>query len=251
MERLQERVPGPCDRVSETDPAALVASRRWADLVAFLSPQQRLVVTLYYAEDQSVATIAETTQIASGTVKSALPKACTNLRRVLDAPSDDGEEARPQLFAAVPRLPDPSESLATVAIGPVGVVLKEPAGEWITLIGPDGSVERLATGDEISYLVVGPGSVVHGFGEPVFDDDNAVAPRGFASPRPASGAGETVAVGELDVNGYLEIPPFFVGNGPDGIIDRGRQVGETLIEHVDETGAPFEPDDGLPHSCLL
>ena len=94
VERLQEQVPGPRDRASETDPAALVASRRWSDLVASLSPQQRLVATLYYAEDQSVATIAETMQIASGTVKSALSKARTNLRRVLDAPSSDGEGPR-------------------------------------------------------------------------------------------------------------------------------------------------------------
>jgi RNA polymerase sigma-70 factor (ECF subfamily) len=94
VERLQERMPDPGDAGSETDPAALVASRRWSELVASLSPQQRLVATLYYAEDQSVATIAETMQLASGTVKSALSKARTNLRRVLDAPSGDGEEAR-------------------------------------------------------------------------------------------------------------------------------------------------------------
>ena len=82
-----------------TDPAHQVASLRWNDLVAPLPPQQRLAATLYYAEDQSVATIAATMDIATGTVKSALSKARNNLRRALDAPhqptgDDEEKEAR-------------------------------------------------------------------------------------------------------------------------------------------------------------
>ncbi len=97
VERMQVRTETePVPGTGVTDPAHLAASRRWSDLVASLSPQQRLAATLYYAEDQSVATIAETMEIATGTVKSALSKARTNLRRILDAPSPagDDEEAR-------------------------------------------------------------------------------------------------------------------------------------------------------------
>ena len=71
-----------------------MATREWGDLVASLSPQQRLAATLFYAEDQSVATVAEAMNVATGTVKSALSKARNNLRRVLDAPAANDEEAR-------------------------------------------------------------------------------------------------------------------------------------------------------------
>lgn len=100
VERMQSRsdtdpVPG----TGSSDPAHIAASRRWSELIAPLSHQQRLAATLYYAEDQSIATIAETMEIATGTVKSALSKARRNLRRALDGTdtartASDDEEAR-------------------------------------------------------------------------------------------------------------------------------------------------------------
>ena len=97
IERMQARTDTePLAGTGSSDPAQMAASRRWNEIVASLSPQQRLAATLYYGEDQSVATIAETMEIATGTVKSALSKARNNLRRVLDAPprAGDDEEAR-------------------------------------------------------------------------------------------------------------------------------------------------------------
>lgn len=76
------------------DPASVVASQRWADLTRSLTPQQRVAATLYYAEDQSVADVAEMMDIATGTVKSALSKARANLRRRLGGPDERIEEAR-------------------------------------------------------------------------------------------------------------------------------------------------------------
>lgn len=65
------------------DPANVAASARWDDLTRSLTPQQRVVATLYYAEDHSVADVAEMLDLATGTVKSALSKARANLRRRL------------------------------------------------------------------------------------------------------------------------------------------------------------------------
>jgi RNA polymerase sigma-70 factor, ECF subfamily len=52
----------------------------WADLVGALPPRQRVIVTLYYAADLSVADIAATLDVSPNTVKSALAKARDALR---------------------------------------------------------------------------------------------------------------------------------------------------------------------------
>lgn len=84
VERMQARVETmPAPGTGSADVAHLATSERWEELVGSLSPQQRLIATLYYAEDQSVGVVAETLQIATGTVKSALAKARNNLRRTL------------------------------------------------------------------------------------------------------------------------------------------------------------------------
>lgn len=92
VQRLQSRrgvaaVPG----ARSTDPAHLATATRWEDLVATLTPQQRLVATLYYADDQPVGVIADSLDIASGTVKSTLSKVRTKLRRTLGT---NDQEAR-------------------------------------------------------------------------------------------------------------------------------------------------------------
>lgn len=92
MEKLQSRTEsrstsGPGSGV--TDPAELAVSMRWAELVAPLGPRQRLVATLYYAEDQSVEDVAEALEIATGTVQTALSKARRTMRHALGS-TDDG-----------------------------------------------------------------------------------------------------------------------------------------------------------------
>jgi RNA polymerase sigma-70 factor (ECF subfamily) len=84
LQRAQSRVAAmPVPGTDSTDPAHLATSSRWQDLTASLTPQQRLVATLYYAEDQPIDVVAQTLQIATGTVKSALSKARNNLRRAI------------------------------------------------------------------------------------------------------------------------------------------------------------------------
>lgn len=91
VERLHVRSETQAAAVS--DPAAVTASAKWSELTASLSPQQRAVATLYYADDQSVADVAAALDIATGTVKSALSKARANLRRRLGGPDERIEEA--------------------------------------------------------------------------------------------------------------------------------------------------------------
>ena len=97
VERLQSRAVGAeSTGAGSTDPASAAVSTRWADLVSSLSPQQRLVATLYYAEDQSVGQVAETLDIATGTVKSALSKARRNLRRTIERAIDPDDGSNPK-----------------------------------------------------------------------------------------------------------------------------------------------------------
>jgi RNA polymerase sigma-70 factor, ECF subfamily len=56
---------------------------RWHELVSLLPRQQRAIVSLYYADDQSVESIADTLGISTGAVKKSLFKARQTLQRRL------------------------------------------------------------------------------------------------------------------------------------------------------------------------
>lgn len=53
----------------------------WAELIAPLTPLQRVVATLFYAEDRSVLEIATLLELSPGTVKSTLSKIRRRLRK--------------------------------------------------------------------------------------------------------------------------------------------------------------------------
>jgi RNA polymerase sigma-70 factor (ECF subfamily) len=63
---------------------------RWYELVAPLPPQQRAIVTLFYADDQSVEAIAGMLGISTGSVKASLFKARRSLERRLAGEVRDG-----------------------------------------------------------------------------------------------------------------------------------------------------------------
>jgi len=65
-----------------------IKSSEWAELVAPLTPQQRIVATFYYADDLSVNEIARTLDISTGTVKSTLSKVRRRLRRQMGQDND-------------------------------------------------------------------------------------------------------------------------------------------------------------------
>ena len=94
LEHVQSQADVDAQPAPATDPAHLATTQRWNDLMAPLSAQQRAVATLYYAEDQSVSSVAQTLGIATGTVKSALSKVRANLRQAVQRPDTSyGEEA--------------------------------------------------------------------------------------------------------------------------------------------------------------
>jgi RNA polymerase sigma-70 factor (ECF subfamily) len=66
---------------------------RWNELVAPLPDRQRTVVTLYYADDLSVAQIANLLGMTRGAVKAALFKARRTLRQHLDADGNGDADA--------------------------------------------------------------------------------------------------------------------------------------------------------------
>lgn len=76
-------------------PGAEPALDRWTELVSVLPDAQRAIVTLFYADDQSVEAIADLLDIAPGTVKAQLFKARQRLRAEL-AGERDGHESEGQ-----------------------------------------------------------------------------------------------------------------------------------------------------------
>jgi len=85
--RAGARGEGPAART--LNPADAAVATPWTDLIAPLTPRQRLVATLYYAEDQSIDAIAEELAIGRGTVKSTLSKVRTNLRHAHAGPREE------------------------------------------------------------------------------------------------------------------------------------------------------------------
>ncbi len=74
----------------DTEPAT-EGPGEWATMLAVLPPRQRIVVALFYGEDLSIEAIAETLDIAAGTVKSSLGKARARLAEELEGTEvDDG-----------------------------------------------------------------------------------------------------------------------------------------------------------------
>jgi RNA polymerase sigma-70 factor (ECF subfamily) len=69
---------------SESTDAPDHAADRWVMLLDGLTDRQRAIVTLFYADDQSVGAIAELLEVAPGTVKAQLFKARERLRANLE-----------------------------------------------------------------------------------------------------------------------------------------------------------------------
>jgi hypothetical protein len=150
----------------------------------------------------------------------------------------------PVVYASVPLVANPNGNRIEFAIGADNVVVNQPGVSGFTTVGPspDGIANvEVETAENVSSIVSGPGGVVYGLGEPVFDEGNEAVPRGFrfvAIPFVGDRTGEVVAFEEVGLIDYLELPAYFFGHGPDGVIARARVANVPIIGYVDEMGAP-------------
>ncbi|MGA9276976.1 hypothetical protein [Ilumatobacter sp.] len=170
------------------------------------------------------------------------------------------ELLEPVPYASVPLEPNPDGNRIEFAVGADHVVVNQPDTNTITIVGPgvSGIENRTVPVDEdLSAIVSGPGPVVYGLGAPAFEDGESGVPSGLrfvAIPFLGEREGQVVAVEEVPLNAYLELPPYFFGHGPDGVIARGRNTNETVIGYVDENGEPRgsgeSTENGTPFPLL-
>jgi RNA polymerase sigma-70 factor (ECF subfamily) len=85
MERLARRAEVVADGPGDDDAS-------WAVLLAELPARQRMIVTLYYADDRSIEEIAHMLGVATGTVKSSLGRARDRLHDRLTQEGRDGTQ---------------------------------------------------------------------------------------------------------------------------------------------------------------
>ncbi|MFN3258490.1 MAG: hypothetical protein ACE37B_22640 [Ilumatobacter sp.] len=208
------------------------------------------------ATTEPPSTATPSTVTPSTVPSSTVPSSTVPSSTVTPADSDveliavDVASPPPQLdLAEFATIPYGEQSRPDVAIGELGVVVNLPSRSSIASIGFSGERRVIPLGGElaesgVSNLTYGPGDVVYGLhpiGPPFAFEMVAV---------PLSGefAGEVVARSEpLDAATWVELPPAAFGHGTDGVIARARDVGATLIEYVDITGAPRGLDTVTPH----
>lgn len=157
----------------------------------------------------------------------------------------------PVPYFTLPFEPDPDGDGVEFAVGPDHVVINQRSTNTLTIVGDDGDgvAARIVDVEEgLSSIVAGPGQVVYGVGDPVFDGDEQAVPSGLrfvAVSTLGANEGGVVAVEEVDLNAYLELPPYFFGHGPEGVVERGRD-NATIADYVDEDGQPLGVSAATP-----
>lgn len=154
----------------------------------------------------------------------------------------------PEPLAAIPVAPNPDRNLISVAIGPTSIAVRQPATDVVTLIDYGAGVDAAASmrdvglDEPLDSIVLGPGDVLYGFGDTVIPASGGMpdAFRYVAVALSGDKTGQVVAESDLSPVRYLELPPGTFGHGPDGVIDRDRDVNTTVIEYVDVDGTPIE-----------
>lgn len=170
----------------------------------------------------------------------------------------------PTVWRSVPIDASNVEASADVAVGDQTVVVKQKDVRSLTVLDREGDGRRdVVIEEDIFSITAGPFGSVYGLGSPVFAGDDQAAPRAFRfvgislSDGGPAAAGQVFAAVEVDTFRFLELPPYPFGTGDSGVIDRTRNVGETVIEfsegrdgQVGSLGVPVprfaENDLGFP-----
>lgn len=154
----------------------------------------------------------------------------------------------PEALVSIPRAPNPGNNTVSVAIGERTIAVRQPGTDVVTLFdyadraGAAASVRDVPIDEPLFSTVLGPGDVLYGIGDP--RQGNSVgAPDAFrfvAIPVSGEQAGDVVAESDLAPVAYLELPDGAFGHGPDGIVDRARDVNRTVLGYVDAKGNPVQ-----------
>lgn len=144
---------------------------------------------------------------------------------------------QPESFASIPLEPNPNGNRIGVAISTSWVAVKQPGVQFATIIGSTGP-NRLDLEEDLGSIVAGPGNVLYGLGDHV--DTFNFPLRFVAIPTSGDLKGQVVAATELSAVQYTELPRGAFGHGPDGIIDRARDVNATILPYVHLDGEPLE-----------
>lgn len=241
---------------------AVVGGDNDGDSVAEVSEQPAEVEP---ATTDALASATTTTEVVtSTTIEATATTVVPSAPFVQQTFSVDAENppqlVEPVAYASVPLVPNPNGNRIEFAVGLDHVVVNQPGTSSVTIVGPglDGiEITEVETEENLSVITSGPGGVVYGQGEQQFADDVGVDQSGLrivAIPFVGDRAGEVVAAQMVQLNEFLEIPPYFLGHGPDGVIQRGRTANVAIIGYVDEAGMPRDSgesgDFGTPYPLL-
>ena len=142
----------------------------------------------------------------------------------------------PVPFARLPLTPNPDGNGVQVAVRRDDVVVVQPGSGDLSVVDWAGAARRVDLVEGLRSIVAGPDDVVYGLRSNL-DDYNVFRLVAVATDGDLSG--EVVAEAEVPSVAYTELPVGALGHGPDGVVDRARNVNATLIGYVDENGDPL------------
>ncbi len=135
-----------------------------------------------------------------------------------------------------PYLPD----VAVMSNGDA-IVVDEPSGAAYIVEGDGGASARITLDSLPKFPVAGPEGNLYGL---TSDDAGAQM---SAVAMTGTNVGQVVASAPIaDSQAYLELPVGAFGNATGGVVDRVRNVGTVMIEHVDANGDPAPPVEYPP-----
>lgn len=160
---------------------------------------------------------------------------------------------QPTPFVTLSRHANPDGQAIEVAIGIGRIAVRQPGDDHLTLIdttdrgGTVPSVTSVPLDEQLTNLVLGPGDVVYGVGDPrLSSTEIPEAFRMVAIALSGDRSGHVIAEADLDPVTYTELPVGAFGHGLLGIVDRSRNVNAEIMRYADPDGNTLGLGPGLP-----
>ncbi len=196
----------------------------------------------------TVATGAATSTVvltSPSTSPSTMPSSTTATVSYKDPPPT----FTPRIFASMQLAPpagpvlsgEISVAVGQVAVTPTGVVVVDSIAATADVIDWTGkrTVSVPLLDGVPSSVIAGPGDVLYGLA-PTTNGSGLLRMVAIALNGPS--AGHIIESADVASATYTELPIGAFGHGPNGIIDRVRDVGAQLIAYVDASGRPLVLD---------